>query len=162
MTKRIVSLLAAGAALILAGCVVPPMPNKATPGASGRVVDSVTRQPVAHSEIRSVRSDSVTPFDSTVAATDSTGRFSLRASYHWQGGVAWNPMAGGAWFVGDYSRSTLILVHCSGYRDQVIDLQQAFLKLRSAGKAPGAKSDFVLVYDQDIALDDIALEKLAN
>ena len=43
VNKLIASLLAAGAALILAGCVIPAWPMKATPGASGRVVDSVTQ-----------------------------------------------------------------------------------------------------------------------
>jgi hypothetical protein len=159
MAKFIVSLLSAGAALMLAGCVFPPHPVKVTPGAEGRVVDSVTRQPIAHAELRFVRPDSVTPFDSTVVTTDSTGRFSLRASHHLEGGVIWNPMAGGGLFFGDQSQSTLVLIKSAGYWAKVVDLQKMFTQLRAEGKTPGAHIELVLFYDGDLMLDDIALER---
>ena len=154
--KPLFHFLLIGAALFLAGCIVPPMSLTLTPGVSGRIVDSSTGLPIAHATLAFIQNDGKTPLDAPTLNTDVSGRFQFARTSTIITGIVWNPMGGGAIVLGlKRPRSTVIRIESAGYENMLVDLQSAYRKARNSPSEPDDVRDYKAVF----SLGDIPLVK---
>jgi hypothetical protein len=94
----------------LGGCVIPfPFRTPKTSAVSGRVVDSMTLHPLSKANVRFLRDDKGTPFDTQTALTDVNGYFRLKKTYNYHaGGVVLGHAGGILWPPGENSNDIQI------------------------------------------------------
>ena len=104
-------------ALLLSGCVIVPLPNRAVQeyGVAGRVIDARTHLPVNAAQIQAVE-DQPQP---RIAFSDAEGEFTLKPRYRWHGGYMYAVHPSPVFPYSDASPSAAIIIitiTAPGYR----------------------------------------------
>ena len=123
-------------ALLLSGCVIVPVPNRAVEGygVTGQVIDAKTHLPVKAARIQAVEEEP----QPRVASSDAEGDFVLKPRYKWHGGYMYAIHKSPEFPHTDGPASVLIIaITAPGYRDVKIPVHNiATAAYFDAGEIP--------------------------